>query len=99
MVYKIKESIENDSTWTPTIYIPTTKWSKEDAKSNTFLHVHEYIVYLDIVQLLTPSSNLMQKIKERNKKLTDRKMLFSNLKIFIHIKIEMNLLNISTQMH
>jgi hypothetical protein len=44
---EIKESIENDSTWTPTIYIPTTKWSKEDAKSNTFIHVHEDIVYLD----------------------------------------------------
>lgn len=64
---EIKESIENDSTWTPTIYIPTTKWSKEDAKSNSFLHVHEDIVYVDIVQLLTPSSELMQKIEVRHK--------------------------------
>ncbi len=64
---EIKESIENDSTWTPTIYIPTTKWSKEDEKSNTFVHVHEDIVYVDIVQLLNPSFELMQKIEARNK--------------------------------
>jgi hypothetical protein len=66
---EIKDSIENDSTWTPTIYIPTTKWSKEDAKSNLFLHVHEDIVYLDIVQLLNPTWDLMEKIEERNKKI------------------------------